>query len=160
MSVAGFSVNVAPTTCAVAGIVNVQVALVLLGQIVLHPPNPEPEFGTSVSETCVPGVTFVVHPAVEPLTQLIPAPDTVPEPVPPVDTDSCTVVVPGLNVAVTVNGVAGIANAQVVAVLPLQGALHPANVEPFACVGVSVNVTCVPAVRLTVQQRPSIRSSK
>jgi hypothetical protein len=50
-SVAGFSVNVAVTIVAVAGIVNVQVALVLLGQMLLQPPNVEFAPGASVSVT-------------------------------------------------------------------------------------------------------------
>ena len=51
VSVAAFSVNVAFTICAVAGIVNVHVALVLFGQMLLQPPNPEPAFGVSISVT-------------------------------------------------------------------------------------------------------------
>ena len=50
-SVAAFSVNVAVTMVAVAGIVNVQVALVLLGQMLLQPPKVESAPGVSVRVT-------------------------------------------------------------------------------------------------------------
>jgi len=106
VSVAAFSVNVAFTICAVAGIVNVHVALVLLGQMLLQPPNPEPEFGVSVSVTWLPAVTVVVHPAELPLMQVIPEPVTVPVPVPLVVTVSITPVVGVITVESVVLAVA------------------------------------------------------
>jgi hypothetical protein len=99
-SVGGFFVNVAVIIVVVAGIVNVHVAFVRFGHTALQFVNVEPAAAAAVSVTCVPAVTLVVHPFAEPLVQLIPAPVTVPVPVPAVCTTNCgaatalTVIVP------------------------------------------------------------------
>src|ERR1700690_2866920 len=85
--VAGFFVNVAMIVVGVAGIVNVHVALVSVGHTAFQFVNVEPAAAVAVSVTCVPAVMLAVQPLFEPLVQLMPAPDTVPVPVPAV----CTV---------------------------------------------------------------------
>ena len=69
----------------------------------VHPVNSELASGAATSVTCVAGVVFatgVVHPEVEPLVHVIPPPEIVPLPVPPVRAVSSHVL--GANVAVTV----------------------------------------------------------
>jgi hypothetical protein len=83
-NVGALSVNVAVTIVAVSGIVNVHVRLVVFGQIALQLVNAEFAPAIAISWTSVPAAKFAVQPAVDPLTQLIPAPVTVPAPVPAV----------------------------------------------------------------------------
>ena len=86
-SVAGFFVNVAMIVVGVAGIVNVHVALVRVGHTAFQFVNVEPSSGIPTKLTCVPAVMLAVQPLFDPLLQLMPAPATVPVPVPTV----CTV---------------------------------------------------------------------
>jgi hypothetical protein len=102
----------------------------------LHaPPQPmkiEPPVGAAVRVNCVPGFTVSEQSA----PQAIPAGElvTVPEPAPPVVTESVTGA--GLNVAVTVVA-AFTVTAQ--APVPLHAPLQPAKTEPAVAVAVSVN---------------------
>jgi hypothetical protein len=80
--VGALRVKVAMMVVATAGIVKVHVGLVVFGHGALQLVNAEFAPTVAVRVSCVAAVTFAVQPLAEPLVQLIPAPVTVPAPVP------------------------------------------------------------------------------
>jgi hypothetical protein len=147
-SVGPLSVNVAVTICAVAGIANAQVELPL-SQMALQLVNVEPVAAIAVSVTCVPAVTFAVHPLAEPVVQLIPVPVTVPEPVPAVATVSRLPPVLVLNVTETVTSVVARDTVHdgglVCGLLGVQFELNPPNEDP--CAGEAVSTIALLSVK-------------
>jgi hypothetical protein len=87
------AVNVAVTVSAAAGIAKVHVSPAAVHAVgaPTHPVNVDPFVPASVNVTAVPEARFTVQFAVDPLTQLIPFPVTVPVPVPAVITVSANV---------------------------------------------------------------------
>ena len=123
--------------------------LVLPVQAPVHPVKLEPVIGVAVNVTCVPLLKLALHV----VPQLIPAGllVTVPVPVPAFVTVKGKVVGFVVKVAVT-DCAAFMVTTQLP--LPLQAPVHPVKDEPV--VGVAVNVTCVPLLKLALHVVPQL----